>query len=349
MEIKAYACYSCDEAIRLNSSSGGVFSVLAKYVLSKSGAVYGVAMSKECYSAGIIRAASEEGLARLRGSKYFQADVGNSYNEAKADLETGRMVLFSGTGCQINGLKSFLKAANVCQENLICVDVICHGAPSPALWREYVMYQEKRHHGKLKDIYFRCKDSGWADFGMKEYLENALGGGDKEIYISKDRDAFMQMFLRDFCLRPSCYECAAKRVKKSDISIGDFWGIEKAVPEMNDGRGISLVLARTEKGREIFEKIREGLKIKEVSYEDGVRCNSAEYRPVMRPPQRDAFFTDMNSLSFEKMMKKYASPAKIPFKSRLKGRIKSALAMAVKILRGRQKKDLIKHGGGGSG
>lgn len=128
----------------------------------------------------------------------------------KGDLVSGKLVLFSGTGCQVNGLKKFLgKEYN----NLICVDVICHGAPSPALWRKYAIYQEQKNGGKLKGINFRCKDDGWTDFGMKEICKGIPNGEMKKLYISKDKDAYMQMFLRDYCLRPSCYECAAKNVK----------------------------------------------------------------------------------------------------------------------------------------
>lgn len=205
--LKVYACYNTDMYVRLNSSSGAVFSSLAEYVLEQQGVVYGVAISEDCYSAEFISVTSKEQLTKLRGSKYLQAKVGNTYRLVKGDLVSGKLVLFSGTGCQVNGLKKFLgKEYN----NLICVDVICHGAPSPALWRKYAIYQEQKNGGKLKGINFRCKDDGWTDFGMKEICKGIPNGEMKKLYISKDKDAYMQMFLRDYCLRPSCYECAAK-------------------------------------------------------------------------------------------------------------------------------------------
>ena len=262
--LKTYACYNIDKGVRLSSSSGAVFSLLAEYVLEQHGVVYGVAMSEDCYSAEFISVTCKEQLTKLRGSKYLQAKVGDSYKRVKEDLVSGTPVLFSGTGCQVNGLKSFLGKE---YENLICVDVICHGAPSPALWQKYATYQEQKNGGKLKGINFRCKDDGWTDFGMKEACEKSSNGELKKLYISKDKDAYMQMFLRDYCLRPSCYSCTAKKVKMSDLTIADFWGINAVAPDMNDGMGTSLVLIRTDKGRAIFERISSSMKLKEVSYE----------------------------------------------------------------------------------
>lgn len=307
--IKTFACYLKEEKVRMCSSSGAVFSALASYVFSVNGVVYGVAMSEDCYSAEFISVTNEEGLRRVRGSKYLQAKAGDAYVRVKADLTAGKMVLFSGTGCQVNGLKKFLGRD---YDHLVCVDVICHGVPSPALWKKYAQYQESKY-GKLKTVSFRCKDKGWADFGMKE----------NKVYISKDEDSYMQMFLRDYCLRPSCYECNAKHMKMSDMTIGDFWGIEKIVPEIDDNRGISLVIVRTDKGREIFSHIKHGMKVKEVSYGDGVKFNPAEFRSPGRPPERDGFFGDMNTLGFEGLERKYAAERSLSFLRRVKKKVKS--------------------------
>lgn len=145
--LKAYACYNTDRYLRLSSSSGAVFSSLAEFVFEQNGVVYGVAMSEDCYSAEFISVTNREGLLRLRGSKYMQAKVGDTFKKVKEDLLSGKIVLFTGTGCQVNGLKAFL---NRNYENLICVDVICHGVPSPALWKKYVLYQEEKNGGKIK-------------------------------------------------------------------------------------------------------------------------------------------------------------------------------------------------------
>lgn len=303
--MKTYAAIYNNNEIRENSSSGGIFSALAE----KFDVVYGVAMTDDCYGAEMIRV--EGDISPLRGSKYFQAKVGDAFKQVRKDLIDGKKVLFSGTGCQINGLTMFLGKE---YPNLFLLDIICHGTPSPKLWREYVAYQEKKH-GKLESVNFRCKDDSWIDFGMKE----------NQLYISKDTDSFMRMFLRNYCLRPACYECHAKRYKKSDMTIADFWGIENVAPEMNDGRGTSLVITRTEKGQELFDSIKNELKWKEVSYEEGVKGNPSEYKSVARPQQRDTFFTDIEKLPFEEMEKKYAADIKVSLPRKVMRKIKRTI------------------------
>ncbi len=329
--IKVYAGYSKNQDVRMSSSSGAVFSSLAGYVFKQQGIVYGVKMSEDCYSAEFTRVSDSERLVKLRGSKYLQAKVGNTYKQVKEDLLADKLVLFSGTGCQVNGLKAFLGKE---YSNLLCVDVICHGAPSPALWRKYAEHQEQKIGGKLKGINFRCKDDSWIDFGMKEICKSIPEGETKKLYISKDKDAYMQMFLRDYCLRPSCYECTAKKVKMSDLTIADFWGINDVATEMNDGNGTSLILIRTDAGRKIFEKIAADFQLKEVSYEDGVRSNPAEYKSCARPMQRNTFFDDMQSMSFEELEKKYAAPIKVPFKTRVKRKMKNIIKAMLRVIGG---------------
>lgn len=330
--LKVYACYNTDRDVRLNSSSGAVFSSLAEYVLQHKGVVYGVAMAEDCYSAEFIAVTNREDLAKLRGSKYLQAKVGNTYRQVRADLTAGKLVLFSGTGCQINGLKSFLGRDF---SNLLCVDVICHGAPSPALWRKYAQHQEQMMGGKLVKINFRCKDDNWTDFGMNEVCKGIPEGELKKLYISKAKDAYMQMFLRDYCLRPSCYECTSKKIRRSDLTIADFWGIDAVAPEMNDGKGTSLAIIRTEKGQAIFEEINSDLRQKEVSYEEGIRENPAEFRSCARPIERDTFFDDMRNLKFEELEKKYAAPRKVGLMNRAKRKIKNMIKTVLRIINNR--------------
>lgn len=337
--LTAYACYNKNEATRLSSSSGAVFSSLAENILENQGIVYGVVMTEDCYSAKFISITDKEDLARLRGSKYLQAKVGNTYKQVKEDLQSGRQVLFSGTGCQVNGLKCFLGQN---YENLICVDVICHGVPSPALWKKYAEYREKKNSGKLKGINFRCKDDDWTDFGMKAVLENIPQGEVKQLYISKDKDPYIQMFLRDYCLRPSCYECVAKDVKMSDLTIADFWGIDDVAPEMNDGMGTSLVLVRTDKGKKAFKSIKKYMNIKEVSYEDGIRSNPSEFKSVVKPPQRNTFFKNLEIMGFEELENKYMPPIQVTFKSKVKRKIKNIIKSAIRVIGG-QKVSATKH------
>lgn len=331
---KVYACYNKDKDVRLSSSSGAVFSSLAEYVLNKNGIVYGVAMSEDCYSAEFIAVTDRNGLTKLRGSKYLQAKVGDTFKKVKVELQAGKLVLFTGTGCQVNGLKNFLGKD---YDNLICMDVICHGAPSPALWREYAQYQEKKMRGKLRSINFRCKDDSWADFGMKEVIKSISKNKMKKYFISKDNDSYMRMFLQDYCLRPSCYECAAKKVKMSDLTIADFWGINNIAPDMDDGLGTSLVLIRTTKGNKLFESANRNMKMKEVSYEDGVKGNPAEYKSCARPSQRDKFFEDMRTMGFDDLKEKYAVPIRYSLKIRVKRKIKTTVKRILRVIGGGQR------------
>ena len=144
----------------------------------------------------------------------------------------------------------------------------------------------------------------------------------------------MQMFLRDYCLRPSCYECAAKTEKMSDLTVADFWGIKEAAPEMNDGLGTSLVLIRTKKGQEVFNYISGEMKLKEVTYEAGVKWNPAEYKSCARPSQRDTFFDDMHTMSFEELEEKYATPIKYSLKTRAKRKIKKIIKSMLRVIGG---------------
>lgn len=307
--MNTYAAINKNNEIREKSSSGGVFSLLAQ----QFDVVYGVAMTPDCYGAEVVRV--EGDISPLRGSKYLQAKVGDAFRRVKEDLMAGKKVLFSGTGCQINGLHMFLGEY---YDGLYCVDVICHGVPSPWLWREYAKYQEVKY-GKLESVNFRCKDDSWIDFGMKE----------NQMFISKDTDSYMRMFLRNYCLRPSCYECHAKYYKTADLTIADFWGIENVAPEMNDGKGTSLIITRTEKGQNLFDSVKDELRWLEVSYEDAVKGNSSEYSSVDRPELRDSFFKDLKEMSFEGMAKKYAADIKTSFLRKVLRKVKSKVKKIV--------------------
>lgn len=313
-----FAAYTKDDEIRIASSSGGLFFVFAKYVIQNSmGVVYGVAMTEDCQSAEYCRVNSIENLDKLCGSKYLQAKMGCTYKNVKNDLENNIFVLFTGVGCQINGLMTYLEQE---YENLICVDMICHGVPSPKLWRAYVKDVEAINQAKMKSVNFRCKDKGWKNFGIKERKTDM-----KTVLIPKGKNPYMLMFLDNYCLRPSCYACAAKQYKLADVTLGDFWGIEKIAPEMDDGMGTSLVILRSEKGVNLFGKIKDELNVKEVSYEESVQENIAEYKSVKRPKERDIFFNDLDTIPFEMLKRKYAIPAKIPLRRKIKTIIKNIL------------------------
>lgn len=296
--LKVYAAYANDKNIRLASSSGAMFSLLANKILSEGGVVYGVRMADDCYKAEYARVDSIDGLSVLRGSKYLQAKLGDTYKNVKKDLQEGVSVLFTGTGCYVNGLKTFLGRE---YDNLMCMDIVCHGTPSPKLWKEYVEYREKQNNSKMIYASFRNKDKhDWNGFEMKEIDENH-----NEMWISRHIDPYFTMFVKNICLRPSCFSCTAKYYKLSDITVADFWGIDSVAPEMNDNLGVSLVITRTNKGQLIFDSVSDKLNRKEVSYEDGVRENKSEYQSYPMSKERSNFFEDMNTMSFEKLSHKY--------------------------------------------
>jgi len=246
-EKLAYVLRCNDEEVRLRSSSGGIFSILAERVLANGGAVFGAAFAAD-FSVHHIMIEHVNDLPRLSGSKYIQSRIEDSYQQAEKRLKSGRAVLFSGTGCQIAGLKAYLKAE---YEMLYTVDLFCHGVPSPAVWKKYLQFQENAYGSPVKAVCFRNKSYGWHQFSMRLQFEN------EEVYDKvHSEDAFMRLFLKNICLRPSCHDCKFRESRSgSDIMIGDAWGIESWMPEMDDNKGTSIVLVNTDKGRHVYGKL----------------------------------------------------------------------------------------------
>lgn len=240
---KVYAVKHKDEATRAASRSGGIFTALSDRVLSDGGVVYGCILTDD-FSAIHIRAENTEERNRMRESKYIQSKLGNTFKNVKLDLDTGKRVLFSGTSCQVAGLKRYLgKEYN----NLFCVDIVCHGVPSKKVWNAYLRWQEEKNHSKVVKVDFRNKrDFGWHDHVETLYFKN---GKSSNSYV------FRNLFYGHTVLRPSCYECQYKSVMHpGDITIADYWGIEKAAPEFDDNKGVSLVLVNNEAGEKTLKK-----------------------------------------------------------------------------------------------
>lgn len=290
---KAYASYNKNENIRMKSSSGGVFTLIAEEVIKNNGVVFGAGFDKN-FNVEHSYVETIEELSKFRGSKYVQSNIGNAYKKAKEFLEQGRNVLFTGTPCQIDGLKLYLQKE---YNTLICQDIICHGVPSPKAWREYKKFITK---GKsIKNIYFRNKRLGWNNFSMRIEMENNI--------YSKDlnEDIFMKAFLTNFCLRPSCYFCHSKSLhRRSDITLADFWGIEKLLPNINDDKGTSLVFINSEKGMQIFKNISSEVVSCDVDINEAIRYNSSAYKSVELTPKREKFFKYFGTLPFDKLVNK---------------------------------------------
>lgn len=302
--LKVYAAKNKDEEIRRQSSSGGIFTLLAEQVLDDVGVVFGARFDENWE---VVHAYTEtkEGLAAFRGSKYVQSRMGDNYKKAEAFLKSGRKVLFSGTPCQIAGLKLYLRKE---YENLLTVDFICHGVPSPGVWREYLKEEVARQCDrkntvlshpnakeiKIERISFRDKALGWKKFSFALTLSVTEGNGQKNSVLLSEplnKNLFLRGFLVDLYLRPSCHACPTKCLKSgSDVTIGDFWGIEKVMPEMDDDKGVSVVMVNRNCNQ--LKLLDEKMRFYPIGYREVVRYNPSVERPVRIPEKREAFFRD---------------------------------------------------------
>lgn len=284
--VTAYAAYTKDAATREASSSGGVFSVLAEQILARGGVVYGAALDEDL-SVCHMGAENQEELALLRGSKYIQSRIGDTYCQAKNALQSGRVVLFTGTGCQIAGLKSYLGKE---YEHLYTVDVLCHGVPSPKVWRAYLDDHEKRTGVEATGASFRSKTTGWKKYGMKVSFLNG------EAYEKKHgEDLYFRLFLSEICLRPSCHRCRFKDFPRvSELTIGDAWGIHTHMPDMDDDRGTSVVLVNSEKGQRLLQTVMPEMVSRQGALDVLLPVRSASRRSVRPHPNRKRFFAALD-------------------------------------------------------
>lgn len=289
---KVYAVRHKNENIREKSRSGGIFTAISDYVLNQDGIIYGCCLSHD-FEAVHIRANNETERNKMRGSKYIQSKMGETFQNVKKDLETGKIVLFSGTSCQVAGLKKFL---NDDYNNLICVDIVCHGVPSLKVWKSYIDWQQKRNRAKIKSVDFRNKKQ----FGWRAHIETINFDNGKHV----NSFVFRNIFFGHKALRPSCYECHYKSIMHpADITIADYWGIEKAAPEFDDDKGVSLVLINNDKAEKIFNDLKEKLMWKETKIEDSMQPPLIE--PFPKPIDRIEFWDDLNKKNFNYIATKY--------------------------------------------
>lgn len=285
-ENNTYVAYTKNATVRKNSSSGGMFTELAESVLKNNGVVFGCAFDDD-FNAHHIMVNNSSDLEKLRGSKYIQSHIENTYEEAERLLKNGQLVLFSGVACQIAGLNSYLRKD---YNNLITVDVLCHGVPSGKAWRKYIDDNQKRHNAKLNKYYFRNKDNGWKVFTVKQmYMDNQ---GESSPF---NKDSFMQLFLGEVCLRPSCHNCRFKDIRRpSDITLGDCWGVQNYMPEMDDDKGTSVVIAHTKKGVNILNSVKNNLVIKKAKLDRALPPTADSRKSVLPHKNREIFFKQLN-------------------------------------------------------
>lgn len=296
----AFAAVNNNDNTRCQSSSGGIFTLLAEDVINNGGIVFGAALSEDCKSVIHIGVENIFDLKFLQGSKYVQSIIGDTYMRTKEELETGRFVMFSGTPCQISGLYKYLGKE---YSNLYTLDFICHGVPSPMIWKKYVEYCEEKAASKVQSVCFRNKKYGWKKFSMQFVFENHT-----ELLQPLSKDLYMRGFLSNLFLRPSCYHCAFKGIKRpADMTLADFWGIENILPEMNDNKGTSLIIIHSEKGEIKFKNLNDSMLCQEVDINKAIKYNSSAEKSVSIPKRRSVFFIDIKTIEFSKVINKYCS------------------------------------------
>lgn len=279
--IKVYAVKHKDEYTRANSRSGGIFTAISDQFLN-DGVVYGCVLDSE-FNAHHIRVEDKSGRDQMRGSKYIQSKMGDCFKQVKKDLDEGRKVLFSGTSCQVAGLHCYLQKD---YSNLLCVDIVCHGVPSPKVWQKYLDWISKGK--KVTGVDFRKK----ADFGWQSHVETILLENDRI-----DSKLFRNLFYSYNIIRPSCFECPYKSIyHPGDITIADYWGIDNAAPGFNDNKGVSLVLINTTKGEKAFEKAKSDIEWRETKIEDSME--PALIAPFPEPKRRKRFWKDFVEKDF---------------------------------------------------
>jgi len=308
-----YAGWSRDEEIRLSSTSGGVFSEIAEHIVRLGGYVAG-ARYGDNHRIEHCLVDSSAGLVRIRQSKYAQSDIGLIYGDIKSLLDCGKSVLFCGTPCQNAGLFRFLGKD---YERLVLCDFICRGVNSPTVYESYLRMLEGWYGSKIDFVKFKDKTYGWNNFSTLVRFTNG-----RRYLEDRYSDPYMIGYLRhNVYLRPSCYDCKFKMVPHlADITLGDFWGIAKTRPHLDEDKGTSVIMINSDKGRKVFEGIKPGIRweactLREVS--DGNPCLA---KSVARSERRDEFFAELRNRGFEAAMTKLEGRQNLP--GRLKWAVK---------------------------
>lgn len=318
---EAYAATACNKDVRRNSSSGGVFSLIARKVIADGGTVFGAAFTND-FLVRHIAASTDEELAKLRGSKYLQSDTSEAYKEVKKLLDNGTAVLFSGTPCQIAGLYAFLGER---PEALVCLEVVCHSVPSPAVWQHYLRLICAGV--KPRVVSFRNKANGWEDYTLA--VETEDGG---VIHSAGKTNPYIRAFIGGLCSRRSCYRCKFRGGKSgADITLADCWGVKHYAPDAYNVDGVSLVLTHTEKGSALFSMIGNDCVLTKIDYERAVAANPAIIRSGYPTKRRKAFMrayaaTD-SAEQFKRLYERYSGE---PTAERLAAKLKYKLQRAIK-------------------
>lgn len=279
--VLVYASKNKNQNTHERSSSGGLFIPFSDTILNQNGIVYGAQFDSD-FRVIHGRADNESKRNQFVGSKYVQSDMGTIFTQVEEDLKENRKVLFTGTACQVHGLLSYLEQRKCKMEQLFTIDIICHGVPSPKMWKEFLQDMQKEQ--KIKQITFTCKDIKNELKGFKCTYANG-----NEVLKGFYQTSYGKLFLNNYNLRESCFQCRYASVSNryADITLGDFWGLEKSMPDFVDSKGISLVLVHTEKGRKLFEQIESEVEYRESNMLDCLQPNLKE--PSRSPENRTLF------------------------------------------------------------
>lgn len=331
--LQVYASARNDSSKIIKSASGGIFAAVAENVLNNGGVVFGASME---YEEGKlvtkhIKVDNIVDLEKLQGSKYVQSDIGNSYTLARQCLMEGKKVLFSGTPCQIAGLNGYLRKQ---YDNLITIDIICHGVPNQQFFQDYISYLETKIHGKIIDFKFRDKTKGWG-LNAKVTYENSEGVK-QEMIIPSGQSSYYKLFLKSLNYRENCYRCKYTcSSRPGDISIGDFWGIEHEHPEvlqenngkLSDVKGISVIMLNTDIGISCLEQCKGNLDMYESTFESAARGNTQLREPSQYPQNREKLLDTYKKNGYEAVEKYYK---KVYRMSVVKSRIAMLLPKSIK-------------------
>lgn len=298
VHLEYYCAKSKSDEYLKYSSSGAIFAEIAKYVLSQKGVIFGAAFNEK-FELEHTSITSIDDLPKLLGSKYVQSDTRNTYCEVREHIKNGRLVMYCGTPCQIDGLKRFLSTREN-SDRLILVDFVCHGVPSPKLWKKYLQYREDIAEGKLQTVNFRQKETGWETYSMSMHFENGT-----EYLCHRDKDMYLSLFINSYTLRDSCYQCKFKVDKHAgDLTIADFWQVKKVFPELDTRDGVSLVFINTKKGKRIFNEIKENLNATEVTRENALLDNKSAKYQSLKPSKRYKIYRNIDKTDdFERIYK----------------------------------------------
>ena len=295
--LPTFAAYNNDGFVRRMSSSGGIFSLLAKQVLSANGVVFGAVFDQN-FNLLHKAVVNEQDLPQLYGSKYLQSEIGSAYLDAQNYLLQEKQVLFSGTPCQIAGLKLFLGKE---YPNLITMDFICHGVPSPKVWRQYLSFRETEAQAPAVQVSFRDKRFGWKDFSMHIAFSNG-----KQYAQKVRKDPYMRGFLSNLFLRPCCHSCLFKGINRDcDITLADLWGVQRFLPDMDDNCGLSWVIPHSQKGLALLQALKEKACFQEIQWEQALLYNPSVIDSAPPNRLRQKFFTQIEEQSLPLFVRKH--------------------------------------------